>query len=232
MIADALRVEVERYAHEVRMKNPLMQGAKRGELTREHVVRYLTNVHHLVCHTPLHLVRARDRARELGDERLAVHFETRFAEEVGHEKWAEQDIASLARVNAPVMTDGVIASSMRSLLRYIEEIIDRDPALYLSYILLAEYLIVLLGPEFLTELEANCNIPKSSMTVIAKHAELDQDHTEEALENIDDLVGNPRKLPAMREALLESILRFDRFTVDMATLPISRTAHVGHASAA
>lgn len=222
MIADALRVEIERYAAQVRGSNPLLQSAKRGELTREHVVRYLVNVHHLVSHTPIHLVRARERARALGDERLAVHFETRFAEEVGHDAWAERDIASLVRINAPSMTDANVSSSMKALLRYIEEIIDRDPSLYLSYILLAEYLIVLLGPEFLSELETNCGIPRSSMTVIANHAELDQDHTEEAFENIDDLVGDPRKLPRMREALLESIRRFDRFTVEMATLPVAR----------
>lgn len=232
MIADALRVEIERYAAQVRGSNPLLQGAKRGELTREHVVRYLVNIHHLVSHTPIHLVRARDRARELGDERLAVHFETRFAEEVGHDQWAERDIASLARINAPSMTDANVSSSMKALLRYIEEIIDRDPSLYLAYILLAEYLIVLLGPEFLSELETNCGIPRSSMSVIANHAELDQDHTEEAFENIDDLVGDPRKLPRMREALLESIRRFDRFTVDMATLPVPSQVVRVHAPAA
>ena len=93
--------------------------------------------------------------------------------------------------------------------------IDDDPALYLAYILFAEQLVVILGPEWLELLEARCGIPRSSMTVIGNHAELDKEHVESALEEIDDLVGDPRKLPRMRDALRRSIGFFDRFCVEV-----------------
>ena len=101
--------------------------------------------------------------------------------------------------------------STRALLAFLESTIDEDPALYLAYILFAEYLVVLLGPEWLTLLEERCGIPRSSMTVIGNHVELDKEHVEEALAHIDDLVSDPRKLSRMREVLLQTIEHFERF---------------------
>jgi hypothetical protein len=53
------------------------------------------------------------------------------------------------------------------------------------------------------------------MTVVANHAELDREHVQEALDEIDELVGDPRKLPRMRAVLLESMTRFDRFCAEI-----------------
>ncbi len=49
---------------------------------------------------------------------------------------------------------------MGDLILYLEETIDRDPALYLSYILFAGYLLVVLAPEWLVLLEERCGIPR------------------------------------------------------------------------
>jgi hypothetical protein len=105
--------------------------------------------------------------------------------------------------------------SIRDLVTFLATTIDRDPVLYLSYILFAEYLIVLLGPEWLRMLEERCGIPRSSMTVIGNHIELDREHVEEALDQIDALVSDPHKLPSMRAVLLETFAYFDRFCADV-----------------
>lgn len=214
MIGHALRAEIDRYAVEMRRSNPLFTKAEDGSLTSECIARYLANVHALITYTPTYLARARDRARAAGDDRLADHYQHKRAEEVGHDEWAENDFQRVS-VQAVKRVERAAVPAITALIAYLADIIDEDPALYLAYILFTEQLIVLLGPEWLALLEDRCGIPRASMTVIANHAELDKEHVEEALEEIDDLVGDPHKLPRMREALLESISYFDRFCAEV-----------------
>jgi pyrroloquinoline quinone (PQQ) biosynthesis protein C len=213
MLADALRTEIERYAVRMRRSNPLFFKAEDGTLTAENIANYLVNVRYILTFSPIYLRRARDGARRLGDERLAMHYEHKFDEEVGHDVWAERDIASVSKqATAHLGCDPV--PSAKALIGYLGGVIDEDPALYLAYILFVEYLTVLAGPDWLQLLEDRCGIPRSSMSVIANHAELDRDHVEEALDCIDELVGDPRKLARMREVLLESIVYFERFATE------------------
>ncbi len=210
MIGDALRLEIERYAARMPLDNPLYTRAAAGTLQAEHLVAYLKSVHLLVQHTPIHLHRAEARANALADRPLARHYRAKRGEEQGHDAWAERD---LGRVSAQVVRPIATAAhpAMLAMIAFIERVIDEDPALYLSYILFAEYLIVLLGPQWLELLESRCGIPRASMTVIGNHAELDREHVSEAFEVIDALVGDPRKLPAMRRVLRESIAGFETF---------------------
>jgi hypothetical protein len=219
MIADALRAEIELYAVRMRQSNPLFRLAEEGTLTKEHMTRYLANVHHLLLRTPIHLVRARDRARALDDAKLAEHYENKLTEEKGHNEWAEQDMKSMAPPSvAPESSTsprGEVLRSIGELVTHNASIIDEDPSLYLAYILFAEYLIVLLGPEWLELLEERCGIPRSQMTAIGNHAELDRGHAEEAFEQIDLLVRDPRKLPRMRQVLVDTIALFDTFSAEV-----------------
>jgi pyrroloquinoline quinone (PQQ) biosynthesis protein C len=221
MIGEALNEEINRQVSAARGHNPLLTKAEDGSLGPRMIARYLANVHQLVKHTPIHLLRARDRAKDRGDLALARHFEHKLEEEAGHDQWAEKDREGLARRSGATATDAVVPA-MSEMLAFIESLIDRDPTLYLAYILFAEQLVVLMGPEWLSLLETRCGIPRSVMTVVGNHAELDKDHVAEALDVIDALVGDPAKLPAMREALLGSIEHFQRFCVDVT----SETTHV------
>jgi pyrroloquinoline quinone (PQQ) biosynthesis protein C len=214
MIANALRAQIAEYAAAMRRSNPIFYKAEDGTLTSGQIARYLANVHHLILHTPIYLDRARDRARALGDEPLAMHYQHKKGEEAGHEVWAERDIAQVSpRVAAPIRLD--VAPAVRDLVAYLAAIIDEDPALYLAYILFVEQLTVLGGPEWLELLETRCGIPRTSMTVVGNHAELDREHVEEALEIIDDLVGDPRKLPRLREVIDQSSAYYDRFCAEV-----------------
>ena len=219
MIGDALGVEIAAYAVEMRRTNPLFTKAQDGTLTADRIASYLANIHHLIRYTPIYLARARDRARALGDERLAAHYQHKRGEEVGHDAWAERDLERVsAQTMRPVARD--VVPAIRDLVAYLADMIDEDPTLYLAYILFTEQLIVLLGPEWLMLLEERCGIPRSSMTVIDNHAELDKEHVEEALEQIDDLVGDPKKLAKMRDALRASIAFFHRFCVEITSVEV------------
>jgi hypothetical protein len=214
MIADILRLDIERYAVEVRAKNPLFTRAAAGTLTPWHIATYLENIRYLVRHTPRHLVVSRDRAHEVGDEKLAAHYERRLREEVGHDLWAEQDLATL-RSGLPAPPSGRVLASMLELVGYIGGRILERPALHLAYILFAEYLTVIIGPDWLRLLEERCGVEQSAMTVVSKHVELDRSHVEHALEEIDDLVADPRMIGPMREMLHESIVRFENFCAEV-----------------
>jgi pyrroloquinoline quinone (PQQ) biosynthesis protein C len=214
MIAAALHAELDQFIARTRRNNPLFCKAAEGSLTPEHISRYLTNLHHLLLHSPAHIARASERAKDLGDGSLAKHYDHKLGEEIGHEVWAERDLEKVsAQVAVPASRE--IVPSMRELLGFIAAIIEEHPSLYLSYALFAEGLTVILGPEWLQLLEERCGIPRSSMTVVANHAELDREHVQEALDQIDDLVGDPRKLPRMREVILESMAHFDRFCAEI-----------------
>jgi len=136
----------------------------------------------------------------------------KLSEEAGHDKWAEADLLTL---NADPGDRGV-QPSIRELVDYIHNIIDREPILYLAYILFAEYLTVSVGPKWLHLLEEKCKVSSGAMSVVAKHIELDKFHVEEALDCIDDLVGDPAKLPLLREVLRASMAYFERFMTELA----------------
>ena len=223
MIGEALSDEIGRYVVESRGKNPLFTKAMDGTLSPALIGQYLANVHQLVVHTPIHLARARKVAEARGDATLSQHFEHKLVEEAGHDAWAARDREGLAERTGAKAPDNVIPS-MAALLLHIEGLIEKDPSLYLAYILFAEQLIVLMGGEWLSLLETRCGIPKTVMTVVGNHAELDKDHVADALDEIDDLVGDPSKLPAMREALLSSMHKFDQFCVEVTSTPMVQDA--------
>lgn len=211
MIAAALKRDIERYAAGMHRTNPLYVGAATGRLTPEVVAYYLSNVRHLVQHTPLHLERARRRARALGRDDLAAHFAEKLVEEHGHDRWADQDLA-LLRERFGGEAVGALAPALLTQLRWIEALIDRDPALYLAYILFAEYLIVLMGPTWLALIEERCGIPRRMFSVIGNHAELDAEHADEGLDAIDAMVTDPALMRPMRETTARAIALFERWS--------------------
>ncbi len=210
MIGDALRVELERYAATLEQQNPLYLAARRGAFTPGVASRYLVNVRHLIRHTSPHLQRARARALAKGDRALADHFSHKLSEEYGHDLWAECDLQELGSRFGTSDSAGVVPA-LDELLRFLEQTIDRDPALYLAYILFTEYVIAARGSEWLAVVQDVCGVPTESMSVIANHAELDREHTHEGFETIDALVTNPTMLAPMRAVLLASRDLFHRF---------------------
>src|SRR4029078_4112899 len=138
------------------------------------------------------------------DERLGTHFESRRHEEQGHDTWAEQDLEKVAPKAPPA---GVLPS-MVALVGWNARQIDADPTVYLAYILLAEYLTVIIGPQWLRVLADHCRIQPEATSVVANHVERDRGPVESALEEPDDLVADPRRLAPMRDMLRASVALF------------------------
>lgn len=214
MIADALRCEVEAYATRMPRTNPLYARAADGTLTARHLTHYLASLHYLLACSPLTLAAACRQATARGDAALAEHFAQKLGEETGHDEWAHDDFVRM-RAQASTAAKLEPCGAMRDLVAFIDDLVARDPRHYLAYALFAEYLIVLLGPDWLDLLERRCGIPRSAMTAIDRHAELDRDHAEEALDLIDSFVPDPRQLEPMRTVVQSTIELFERFCFEV-----------------
>lgn len=215
MIADALRQDIERYAYLMPTQNPVYVAAADGALTADHIRYHVQSARELVRHTPPHLARAIERSKAANRTELAEHFADKRAEEVGHDRWGDRDLKRLEE-RFETREDSSVSPAIRELIAFIERTIDDDPQRYLAYILFAEYLIVLLGPEWLALLEERCGIPASMVSIVGNHAELDREHAHEGFEAIDRLIGDPAMLEPMRDTLRDTIRLFDAFCADVA----------------
>jgi hypothetical protein len=214
MIGNALRYEIEGYAARIRTESPVFRGAVEGALTPRCVERYLSSLRYMVASSPPCLQRAAARARALGHEELAIFFADKAVEESGHDEWAEHDLYVL-RSRFHLGGDDAPVPSIVALMRFCEDTIDRNPVLYLAYVLWTEYMTTLLGSEFVSTLVQRCGVPRNAMTCLDKHAELDPEHAADDLEVIDTLVADPSMLAPLREFLHRSMMLFDRGCEEM-----------------
>jgi pyrroloquinoline quinone (PQQ) biosynthesis protein C len=196
--------------------NRLLALARQGKVTAEIVVAYLSGVLFMVRQTPVHLALAARRARETGREDLAGFFARKIAEEQGHDRWALDDFEELGRLFGTAAAQHPDAS-MIALAELLAGAIQRAPASYLAYILFTEHLTVLLGPVWLTALEERCGIPRRALSVVAKHAELDREHVQEALRELDALLTDA-DVPGLDHVLARASAQYDDFYARLADL--------------
>lgn len=237
MIGNALRMDIEIYAGQSD-RNALFATARAGQVSREMIMQYVGGLHFLMTKTPLVCTTARDRARALGDEALASHFQHKLEEETGHAKWAERDLKRLdtkrsdesgVSLQQPQRPRFEPISSVNALASYVLGLAETQPSLVLAYVAFAEYITVIKGPELLDLLDTHCGIPKTSMTAVGNHVTIDRDHAEEAFSLMDDLVGDPRMLPEMRQALARAIELFEAFCTEVTSIAPSHATHVSAA---
>jgi pyrroloquinoline quinone (PQQ) biosynthesis protein C len=216
MISEALRKDIDEYAQALR-RSPLLEDAKAGRVTPAVVGRYLASIHYLLTQTPIHLALAQERALGHGRAALVRYYQQKLLEEQGHHHWAEADQSRLAELFGEVAVQNP-APTMIALVRNTRAIIERDPILYLAYILFAEYFTVVIGPEWITALDEHCGIPISALTAVSQHVELDKHHVVEGCREMDALVEDDRLLEPMRQALRETMSHFTAFCDDLCGL--------------
>lgn len=214
MIAEALRIEVERHARRCIAHHPMLQRAAAGQVGPDTVGRYLASLRYMLAITQDHLRRARDLASARGLAALAEHLDQKIVEERGHDRWASQDLVVLSATGGrPQSSDPVPA--IVELARFIEATIEEDPRDYLAYVLWAEYFTVLVGGVFIERLVTRCGIDPAALSCLARHVELDQEHTDDGLDFIDRFVDEPARLNRLRDVLAQVVTIFDRAAVEM-----------------
>jgi hypothetical protein len=208
MIAEILRRDIDTYADDLR-KSPLLIAARNGSVTPKMVGSYLASVQVLLEHTPVHLRYARERADQLGLSRLVAFFDEKMQEEQDHDRWAAGDQERLAESFGTLARQKPLPS-IRRVLENTERAIERSPYEYLAYILFAEYLTVVLGPEWVQAL-VDCGVPREALSAITQHAELDKDHVVDDCHVIDSLIEDVSLLDSLRGTLRTTMARFSDF---------------------
>ena len=208
-IAQQLKTKIERFALRLRDDHPLLTAANAGRVDPVCTAEYLASLRYLLHHTWIHLQAARQRAIELGDEPLARFFEKKSSEEVGHTKWAENDLEVIQRrfhLGPPEPLD-----SMRALVRYLAALAGEKPACYLGYVVFAEYFTVLAGPAWISALTDHCGIPAQALTCVTLHVELDKAHAAQGFTELNDLLRSQPDPSAIIHALGEAMTAFEAF---------------------
>jgi hypothetical protein len=208
-ISEILRRDIDEFAEQFRANSELLRRARNGALSPDVIGRYLRSLQYLIRNTMVHLSLAEARARAIGQDDLASHFAAKRGEEQGHDRWAEADIARLCERFA-VEVPAEPSAGMVAIVEANTKIVQEQPRLYLAYMLFAEYITVVLGPEWLSALADKCGIPADTMTVVNKHVELDKDHATEGCTAIDDFF-DAAPTDAVRVALRGMMERFAAF---------------------
>ncbi|HWW86009.1 MAG TPA: hypothetical protein VNZ26_20575 [Vicinamibacterales bacterium] len=209
-IGNAIQFEIEQYARSLVHSNALFRAAEKGALTPEQVKIYISGILFQIRGSLKVLRRAERLASATGDHALAAHYRLKFREECGHDRWAERDLKSLRGSYTEYECNGSMRA-LKDLIAYLNQVIDLDPCLFLSYLLLSEYLTVLAGPAWLEALEGKCGIPRNNVSVVANHIELDREHVIDGVREIDVLIASPDKREAMLDVVAKSIAYYDRF---------------------
>jgi len=192
-LASKLAKNIEEYASHLRA-HPLLELAERGRFPPCGVATYLMNIRFLVEHTPRHLILARDRSLEFGQLELSAFFDKKLREEADHDVWAKDDLSLMNQLFGAEPLGGP-SQHLRDLAHSLERVIIERPSLYLAHTLFVEYLMVLLGPIWLSALSEQCKIPNAALTVVSKHVELDEGHVVDELSEIDALLFGEAPLP-------------------------------------
>lgn len=214
MIASSIRQEILDYAERTRVSNAFMLRAAEGRLPGDAVARYLASLRYMLEWTPTHLQRSFSIAEERGAEKLAAYFAQKLREEQGHDAWAASDVRALVQ-QFKLQERPAPVPSMVELARYLGHLIERDPRLYLTYILWAEFITAQLGTELVGYLEQRCGVARGSLSAVVKHVELDGDHADSGFYEVDALVEDPDFLPRMRETMVQFTQMFEQACREM-----------------
>lgn len=218
MISQTVKQRTDEFWEHIRETNPMILRTRDGKLGAEHIQTYLASVRYLIEHTPIHLRTALNRAELTGRPKLAAYFRAKIQEEQGHDQWATDDLAKLRASHAPANTESVSPEIVK-LVRQIERTIEHDPAHYVAYIFLAEYMTVISAPEWLRLLEERCSIPTSVMSVIANHAELDKGHVVDGMREMDELLADSDDARPFLNSLQGCMDALEGFYADIGRMP-------------
>lgn len=188
-----------------------------GSIKKETVTSFLLNTSSLTVQTPKHLKLAFNESRKMGLTSLSAFYRLKFSEEVGHEKWGEDDVKSITGQQINILSNLNINPELQTIIDANSAMIKKHPYSYFIYILFAEYYTVIAGPECMNAIQIANGVSRDQMSIIGKHAELDQHHVQNwAIES--KMLGSFGFDGQWHFEVLDQILaRYNAFTESLAT---------------
>lgn len=123
---------------------------------------------------------------------LSVYFKKKWEEEVGHDRWAVNDIKNLN--GQDTIDENLILPEIIDFTNLLYSTMHNKPYSYIGYMHFAELMTTTLGPKWLSLLNENLNLAPSNVTTISKHIELDIDHVADGCSFLDTLDLNSSEL--------------------------------------
>lgn len=177
MLSKVTEIEIKAFADTLSTRTKLLQLAEQGALNAEGMATYLHGLRQLFLGSCGNIAYAAERCTQIGRHELAVYFRDKYSEERGHDQWASADLKAL-----PDDTKPQPAPSVQRLVDYQRVLIEREPALFVVYMLWAEQFTILLGERWLRALATS---GFNDVTAISKHLEADVGHVHEGYEILE-----------------------------------------------
>jgi hypothetical protein len=196
MTSPALRLRqfIETWSADL-VQHPLAQLARNGKLPAPALATYLESLRCIFASSERSLRIARERSLQLGDPALVQYFERKLEEEVGHDRWAADDLQQLPAV---AKSGSNAAPSALRLIELQRSLIQDHPLHFVAYILWAEYFSVLVGDSWLDALESS-GYARPQVSSVVKHIEADREHSAALIEELDALWhGEPSEADMLR----------------------------------
>lgn len=155
--------------------NSLFLALREREPKKNELAQYITDTHFLITFTQPNLKKALNASIAIYNTKLSYYFLEKIFEEIGHEKWAEED---LKNNNISNRSDNHSPTkSMQSLVSFLSKMASESPLNYSAYVLVAEETVAKFGDRVLQLFRASKN-GNNTLSVIDKHINLDIAHSE------------------------------------------------------
>lgn len=184
---DVLKKRIASQSRLILDNNVLFRKLRNTSPTKLETSQYILNCHYLIMFTQPNLRSALNSSIEINNKLLAEYFLCKIFEEIGHEKWAEEDLIN----NKSKLTPGKdqATPSMKELVKYLTSISIGSPIQYAAYVLVAEYTLAEFGNEIL-QLFRSTKKDSTHMSVISKHVELDVAHAHDDETKLNIILDN------------------------------------------
>jgi pyrroloquinoline quinone (PQQ) biosynthesis protein C len=160
------------------MGNRIIRHALAGTMTRELYIALLRETYHFVKHTPTYILTAAARL-EGRDDRLRRRFIKHAQEEIGHDRWALEDLAALGqdpdevRASIPLPhTSALVAYQL-----YTIEHVNPKGLLGLEYAM--EGSTAQSAGPLVARMKQILDLPDAAVQFFTRHAQVDVHHAEE-----------------------------------------------------
>lgn len=166
-----------------------------GEVSSGQVAAYLVAMRYLISATPAHLRAAEETARRIGLNDVAEFCNQKFAEEVGHDQWATEDLGTLKQLTGSREPNDILPA-MRKTVELLEQGCQAEPLFHPLYCYVVEDFTVTIGERWVGLVTQRSAIPRQALTVVTKHVELDVEHAEDGCRQLSNFfVRYPDNVP-------------------------------------
>lgn len=182
----------------------MFQSAEKGIVNKVHLKIYLNNLAYIFQSSIQLIDYAIPRAKTLKLNEYILFLQQKRREEIGHDKWPEDDLNHLAGTkNSPSFDESLITKENRAYIEYSYRLIDIDPRYLLGYMFFAEAITVEAAPVLINNLLTKCHLKKEFFTSVTKHQEADVGHAEEGILAIKYYLNNDQYQLLLKDHLIQ-----------------------------